>query len=422
MRKKILILAHGHPAFSKGGGEIAAYNLYKTYNELGYDAYFVGAHKLEGLDHGGTPFSTYAPKEILFKSTMQDYFLLTMQNRGVVWNEFQDLLDYIDPDIIHFHHYIHLGIELLRGTRNWIEKKKPSAALFMTLHEYIAICPNNGQMIKTTDNKLCYTYNPVDCKQCFPDRSTTEFKMRELHIRSYLETVDHFVSPSYFLKDRYVTWGMDADKISVIDNGQLKDEKLAKRTLKNKNSNRSVFAYFGQINPFKGLDILLESLEYLPKKFLDEVDIQIHGSGLEHQSEAFQVKVRNLMDKYQKKVKFFGPYDPDELANLMKNVDWVVMPSIWWENSPLVIQEALKFGRPLIVSDIGGMKEKVKDGRDGLHFHYKNPQDLALAMQKAAEPEFYDTIYKKMATPLWLKEAAEKHLGLYDNISKHSLV
>ena len=48
----------------------------------------------------------------------------------------------------------------------------------------------------------------------------------------------------------------------------------------------------------------------------------------------------------------------------MASVDWVVVPSIWWENSPLVIQEAFGYGRPVICSDIGGMAEKVTDGRE----------------------------------------------------------
>lgn len=414
MRKKILIISHGHPAFSKGGGELAAYNFYNSFNALGHDAYFLAAHHLDGLDHGGTPFSVYTDKEILFRSSMQDYFLFTMQNRGVVWNEYQDLLDYLDPDIIHFHHYIHMGIEMLRGTRNWIEERKPTAKLLMTLHEYIAICANNGQMIKTGSNKLCYEYNPVDCKQCFPERNTNEFKMRELYIRSYLESVDHFVSPSYFLKERYVKWGIDADKISMIDNGQLKQEKIPKRELPNTESKRATFAYFGQINPFKGLDVLIEALDYIPKNILPEIQIQIHGSGLEHQNEAFQIKVEKLIKKYKKQVKFFGPYEPDELGNLMKSVDWVVMPSIWWENSPLVIQEALKFGRPLLVSNIGGMEEKVEHMKNGLHFQYKNPQDLANYMIKAMNVELYDELYEKIEDPLWVEEAALKYLELYN--------
>ena len=61
----------------------------------------------------------------------------------------------------------------------------------------------------------------------------------------------------------------------------------------------------------------------------------------------------------------------------MATVDWIVMPSIWWENSPVVIQEASCIGRPPIVSDIGGMAEKVRDGVDGLHFRAGSPEDLA---------------------------------------------
>ena len=61
----------------------------------------------------------------------------------------------------------------------------------------------------------------------------------------------------------------------------------------------------------------------------------------------------------------------------MRSVDAVVVPSIWWENSPLVIQEALASRRPIICSDIGGMAEKVRDGIDGFHFRAGDPRSLA---------------------------------------------
>ena len=72
-----------------------------------------------------------------------------------------------------------------------------------------------------------------------------------------------------------------------------------------------------------------------------------------------------------------GRYDHQRSAALMRNIDWVIVPSIWWENSPLVIQEAFMYGRPVICSDIGGMAEKVRDGVDGLHFRAGDAQDLA---------------------------------------------
>ena len=74
----------------------------------------------------------------------------------------------------------------------------------------------------------------------------------------------------------------------------------------------------------------------------------------------------------------------------MSEIDWVVVPSVWWENSPLVIQEAFMQRRPVICSDIGGMAEKVTDGVDGLHFRAGDPQSLA------------DTIERAVGTPgLW---------------------
>jgi len=83
-------------------------------------------------------------------------------------------------------------------------------------------------------------------------------------------------------------------------------------------------------------------------------------------------------------VTLVGKYAHDQLPTLLANVDWVVVPSIWWENSPLVIQEAFMHGRPVICSDIGGMAEKVTDGVDGLHFRSGDPASLAGAIDRAA--------------------------------------
>jgi glycosyltransferase involved in cell wall biosynthesis len=67
----------------------------------------------------------------------------------------------------------------------------------------------------------------------------------------------------------------------------------------------------------------------------------------------------------------------------MREVDWVVVPSIWFENAPLVIQEAFAHGRPVICSDIGGMAEKVTDGVDGLHFRAGDAASLADVLGRA---------------------------------------
>jgi glycosyltransferase involved in cell wall biosynthesis len=66
----------------------------------------------------------------------------------------------------------------------------------------------------------------------------------------------------------------------------------------------------------------------------------------------------------------------------MQSVHAVLVPSIWWENSPLVIQEAIRNRRPVICSDIGGMAEKVRDGIDGYHFAAGNPIALVSLVKR----------------------------------------
>jgi glycosyltransferase involved in cell wall biosynthesis len=69
----------------------------------------------------------------------------------------------------------------------------------------------------------------------------------------------------------------------------------------------------------------------------------------------------------------------------MSRCDWVVIPSIWWENSPVVIQEAALAGRPVLCSRIGGMAEKVQDGVTGLHFEAGSVADLAGRIEQIAD-------------------------------------
>jgi glycosyltransferase involved in cell wall biosynthesis len=109
----------------------------------------------------------------------------------------------------------------------------------------------------------------------------------------------------------------------------------------------------------------------------------MHGANLDLQPSEFQRQVEDLLIACEDTATLVGRYEPDELPGLMANVDWVVVPSIWWENSPLVIQEAFLHGRPVICSDIGGMAEKVTDGVNGLYFRARNPASLASTIRRA---------------------------------------
>ena len=114
---------------------------------------------------------------------------------------------------------------------------------------------------------------------------------------------------------------------------------------------------------------------------------------------------------------FRGPYENRRVDALMRSVHAVLVPSVWWENSPLVIQEALLNRRPVICSDIGGMAEKVRDGVDGLHFPLGNPAALAGLLRGLAKDRApLVRIVETMRSPEPPRAIARQHMALYQKL------
>lgn len=406
---RILVMAHGHPDFSLGGGEIAAYNLYKAYRQHDSveEAWFL-ARADRGRGVTGA-ISLRRPNEYLWEQAVHDWHLMKAAHPASLTTWFADLIRALKPTVVHTHHYAHLGLEYLRV----IKQVDPSIRIMMTLHEYMAICRNGGQMVKTGSFKLCSRESYDECHQCFPQHTAEDFWLRKHYFMSHFKLVDQFVAPSEFLRQRYIDWGLAPERIVVIENGQSDEPPLPPRPLA-KGETRNRFGFFSQINPYKGLDVLLQALHELPKAKREKIVLEVHGAYLEWQPEAYRQKIETLREPLIKQgvVQWVGPYQPHELRRRMAGVDWVVVPSIWWENSPMVIQEAFVCGRPLLVSDIGGMAEKVRDGVDGIHVPAGNVMGWARALRDAAEGSQWELLRAGIVAPLTHSQCARNHLDL----------
>jgi len=98
-------------------------------------------------------------------------------------------------------------------------------------------------------------------------------------------------------------------------------------------------------------------------------------------------------------------------------VDWVVMGSVWWENSPLVIQEAYKFGRPILCPDIGGMAEKVLPGIGGLHYRARDSIALSALINRIVdEPDLHGQLHASLPDYPCIEDVTCSHLELYDSL------
>jgi glycosyltransferase involved in cell wall biosynthesis len=125
---------------------------------------------------------------------------------------------------------------------------------------------------------------------------------------------------------------------------------------------------------------LLTAFEYVaqsPPAASAGIRLMVHGANLEINQSDYVDTVTKAFARTASRVHFAGPYQHRDLTRLIAGVDWVVIPSVWWENAPLVIEEALAHRRPVICSNIGGMAEKVTVGSDGFHFEVGNPFELA---------------------------------------------
>ena len=158
--------------------------------------------------------------------------------------------------------------------------------------------------------------------------------------------MDVVTSPSRFVAERLREAGLGRP-VRVIPNG-LGD--VAPRPAPSDRSGPLRVGFFGNPLPTKGLDVLVAAFASLPP---GAATLDLHGPGPEHLPGPTPGAMAH------------GPYSPGEALDLMKRVDLVAIPSTWDENQPMVALEARAAGRPLMVSDRGGLPELVRDGLDG---------------------------------------------------------
>ncbi|NRP75283.1 Alpha-D-kanosaminyltransferase [Ensifer psoraleae] len=411
---RVLVVSHGHPATSLGGAEIASHSLHKGLNALpGIESIYLARVGHPVPRHGASALMSLrlAVDEVLFHADDYDHFFLSNGDTETIRRDLLRFVGDLRPHVVHFHHVIGMGLEALYGLREAL----PRAVIVVTFHEYLSICHNHGQMVKRPSGQLCNKASPISCHGCFPEIPVSRFLKREQFVRGMLGLADAFVSPSMFLATRYVEWGIEAEKLSVIENGIVMKESAAARDLPASGARRNRFAYFGQMTPFKGVDVLIDAVSRVPQDIWGEDScLMIFGGNLERQPADFQDRVKKLIDEAGRRVRFYGAYQNGDMPRLIRSADWVMLPSIWWENSPVVIQEALHHRRPIICSDIGGMAEKIEDGTDGLHFRVGSAQDLADRITEVlSEPQAWDRLRATMRRPTSHIDSAREHASLY---------
>lgn len=410
--KTVLTIVHGHPDYSPGGGEIAAHTLFKAYGQLPQVTKSVFLATQAGEAAGR--ILRHARNEYLWRHGCHDYFYMQGERRYNELAKFSEFLQAVNPDLVHMHHGIHLGYELLDLIRHQI----PRCRIFFTLHEFIPMCLRDGHMIRQ-DGSPCHLPSPHLCHHCNPDYSPEKFWLRERRMRHFLSVPDMLLAPSEFLRQRYISWGIAPERITMLENALRPLSLLPARPLTSDSPGRNRFAFFGQIHYTKGLQLLLDALLLMTPEQRGRIRLEIHGAKLEEQHEFYQQEIKRRLNPLAREgcVRLAGPYAREDLPQRMAGVDWVCIPSLWWENSPVVIQEAFALGRPVLAADMGGMAEKVADGVDGLHVAARNPLAWSDALLHCANnDELWRKLHGGIKRPVDPEQTALFHWRLMESL------
>jgi glycosyltransferase involved in cell wall biosynthesis len=385
---KVLLISIFHPELVRGGAQQICYELFEGLKSVpgiepvllagidpSFEAFYKSGARVTGFDG--------RKGEFLFLSREYDYWWHKCSNADLI-EGYRDFLETVQPDVVHFHHFLLFGLDLITLTRRVL----PNARIVFTFHEFLAICDANGHMVRTLDNSLCDHASPVRCHQCFPKRAPEEFFMREMWVKRHLSVVDSFTTPSRFMIEHFVRWGIDRNKIAHVTNGQ-RDYSLRQEVVEAARRSHNRFGFFGQMVDSKGVWVILRAVQILRDEGFTDFTIEINGDNLKFASDdrrneivAFRKEEESLPPN-KRLVVFNGSYHVDQLSNLMARVDWCLVPSVWWEAFGLVISEAWMFRKPVIASNVGGPAERITHDVDGLLFQVGDARSLADAIIRA---------------------------------------
>jgi glycosyltransferase involved in cell wall biosynthesis len=410
-RTTILLISLFHPDLVRGGAQQVCYELFDglrgqpdvrpvllASTDSQYPALYKSGARITGFDG--------REDEFLFLSRDYDHWWHRTADVSLI-DSFAEFLTEIQPDIVHFHHFLTFGVDLITLTR----KVLPQAKIVFTFHEFLAICDAHGHMVRTNDHSLCTTASQVRCHQCFPDRAPEDFFLRRMWLQRHFASVDAFTCPSRFMLSRYAEWGLPAEQLFHVPNGQ-RNYALAgptgakaggKPVHEAAGAPRNRFGFFGQLVDAKGVQILLRAVALLRADGFVDFKVEINGDNARYASLAIREEIETFMAAEGERpvneriVVFNGSYDTRGLANRMARVDWCVVPSTWWETFALVISEAWMFKKPVICSNVGAMADRVGDDVDGLHFEVSDPASLARALKRAATEE---GLWERLVTAL----------------------
>jgi glycosyltransferase involved in cell wall biosynthesis len=439
--KRILLVSPHYPPTFVGGVEFYTQRLAGYLRRRGHDLSVVCAERFleegdcfshaDAVEDGVRVFRLAVPASALLPGAA---------DAGTdVQGFFTDLLQECRPEVVHLQSGYILGTSVLAACQ------RLDIPVVVTLHDYWFICPRIT-LLHPAGDRCTGPGMPAKCAWCletasrryrwieaviardicvglvdvaasFPRLVWPRWKQRvdrvmerRRQLLGRIRQAAALVSPSDFLRVEMIKAGVPADRIRVI---RLGIEPTTCGQRRRETGTGSRFGYLGQIERHKGLHVLVRAMRQIEEP---NVSLTVYGDPTRDPRYFKQVLSMAAGDL---RIRFSGRYSPSELWSILEDLDAIVVPSVWYENSPLVIHEARRAGLPVVASNLGGMAELVNHEGDGLLADAGDSTSLAQQLRRLVqEPGLLDRLRGNVVPPPTIDDEVGALVDLYGEVSR----
>ncbi len=417
---RILHLVHQYPPHFIGGTELYTRSVATAQAKLGHDvAVFVPAPDADKGD-GGLPVPDIENQVKIYRIPLGErsrsqVFLHTFREPRLR-RSWQTVLDIEHPDLVHIEHMMGMPATAVADLNG------RDIPFVVTLHDYWYLCAN-AQLLTNTDQTICAGPDQValNCARCTVARAGLKgaggtapllapiMKRRNHMSVSVLEAAGKVIAPTNFVRDLYENLISHNLPIEVLAHGIMLPpsiEQPRRERRREKGDGRLHVGYIGSIALQKGVHVLINAVNSLPEK---DIDLTIFGDTAVFPE--YVLELEALIDRPG--IELRGAISRAALWQAIAEFDVVVLPTLWYETSVLVIDEVQAMGVPVIGSDIGVIGEKIRDGVNGRLFPPGDIEALrSILSDIVVEPEIIET-WRKNIMPV---KSIDQHISALEEI------
>lgn len=415
---KVVLAVHHFPPVYTGGAELRAHRTASALMSRGYEVHVICVERVdvshpdgEGLTWQDDFYEHIPVRRLFFDRHKAPDPARWEYDNPWIGEHVYEYLKQVSPQIFHLiSGYMITGSALQAAIQQGI----PTV---VTLTDFWFLCPR-FTMLRSNGELSTLPLDAATCARCvaeeqrrfsLPSRFSPpglmevfwraqkgridQAQARIDFLRNTLQQVDAIISPSQFLKSMFIQSGFGGDQIVYSRQGRDFPDLDPALLMKTPSDSLRV-GYLGQIIPIKGVHVLFEAVRQMEGT---PISVKAYGDMTPFPDYTEQLKGLVAIDS---RLSLEGKYDSSDLSHVFSDLDVIVVPSEWYENSPNVILEAFAHRTPVVASNLGGMAELVQDGVNGLLFEPGNPLSLAKQLRRLTEDPALLTELQKGIDPV----------------------